>query len=267
MKNLFIREMRRNAKSFLIWLIILSAINVSMFAAFGAVAEMAKNTEAMLSQYPEAFVKAMSLDKFDMTNILHYFASRSYILITFFGSIYAVMLSSCIISKEESEKTVEFLISKPITRSEIVSAKFLCVSLYVFLFNLLFSCINYISMQVFKTSDFGIAPFLLISIGSFLIHFMFASLGFFLSVFITGTRSVISVSFGLVFITYFFSIMASVNEKMSFLVYLSPFSYFNAESLAVNSTLEIKYLFISVLLIFTTVGLSYLFYSKKNIRA
>jgi len=33
------------------------------------------------------------------------------------------MLSACILSKEESEQTIEFLISKPLSRNEIVSAK------------------------------------------------------------------------------------------------------------------------------------------------
>jgi len=267
MKNLLVREIKKNFKSFLIWLIILVAINACMFAAFEATSEMAKNTEAMLAQYPEAFVKALSLDKFDMTNILHYYASRSYIIITLFGSIYAVMLSACILSKEESERTVEFLVSKPITRHEIVSAKYLCVVLYTVLFNVLFSISNFLFMQIFKTNDFGIEPFLLISLGGFLIHIIFASICFLLSVFITKTKAIISVSFGVVFVTYFFSILASVEEKMSFFKYLSPFSYYNTEDLVVNSTINGSYLIVSIALIIISIGLSYFSYSRKNITA
>ena len=138
MKNLLLREIKRNSKSFMLWLVIMVAINAFMLMAFSSVAEVAENTEAMLSQYPEAFIKAMSLDRFDMTNILHYYASRSYILITLFGSIYAVMLASSILSKEESERTIEFLISKPITRHQIVAF----VSFAYFLVNMLFSGSN-----------------------------------------------------------------------------------------------------------------------------
>jgi len=200
MKNLLINELKKNFKSFVIWLIILAAINACMFAGFESVASAAESTKDMLSQYPEAFVKAMNLDQFDMTNILHYFASRSYIIVTLFGSIFAVMLSSCILSKEESDRTIEFLISKPITRHEIVSAKYLCVLIYLLLFNVLFATSNYVFMEIFKTSDFAIEPFLLVSLGSFLIHLIFASVCYLLSVFITNTKAIISVSFGTVFI-------------------------------------------------------------------
>lgn len=267
MKHLLIRELRKNSRPFMIWLILLSAVNACMFMAFGTVSEMAANTESMLSQYPEAFIKAMSLDKFNMTNILHYYASRSYILITLFGSIYAVMLSSCILSKEESERTIEFLISKPITRQEIVTAKYLCVLLYTTLFNLIFSAGNYVLMQLFKTNEFDLKPFLLVSLGAYFIHIIFASVCFLLSVFITNTKAVISVSFGIVFITYFFSILASVEEKMSFIRYISPFSYYNAEDLVVKASISTGYLYITALLIMISTGLTYFFYSRKNITA
>lgn len=267
MMNLFNREIKKNFKSFLIWLIILVAVNGFMLAAFGTVSDIAKDTEKLLSQYPEAFVKAMSLDKFDMTNILHYFASRSYIMVTIFGSIYAVMFSSSILSKEESAKTIEFLISKPLTRNEIVTSKYLCVISYTCLFNLLFSFSNYGLMMIFKTSNFEVQPFLLISIGAFLIHLVFASIVFFISVFITNTKAVISVSFGVVFITYFFSILSSLKENLSFFRFLSPFSYYGAEDLAVKASINNIYLLISISVIFITTILTYIFYSKKDITA
>ena len=267
MKNLFFREVKRNSKSFCLWLVILVAVNAFMFVAFESVAETATNTEAMLSQYPEAFIKAMSLDKFDMTNILHYYASRSYILFMLFGSIYSVMLSACILSKEEADRSIEFLISKPITRNEIVGAKYLCVTMYVFLFNLLFSISNFLFMQVFKMDSFDLEPFLLVSVGGFFIHMIFASVGYLMSVFITKTKTIISVSFGIIFITYFFNILASVEEKMSYLKYLSPFSYYGAEDMVINSTLNLLYLIITIIIITLSVGLTYLFYSKKDITA
>ena len=113
--NLFLREMKKNRTSFLIWLILMILVNAMMLTSFGSVAEMAENTEAMLSQYPKEFVEAMNLDILKMTNILHFYASRTFLLVTILGSVYAIMLTSNIISKEESDKTIEFLISKPMT--------------------------------------------------------------------------------------------------------------------------------------------------------
>lgn len=122
-------------------------------------------------------------------------------------------------------------------------------------------------MQIFKVSDFGIEPFVLISLGGFLIHIIFACIGFLLSVFITKTKAIISVSLGIVFITYFFSILASVENSMSFCKYLSPFSYYGAEDLVVNSTINGTYLVISMMLVSLSVVLTYVFYAQKDITA
>lgn len=265
MSILFFREVKKNLKSFLVWLIILIGINTFLMMVFESVAQTAENTEAMLSQYPEAFVKAMFLDQFDMGNILHYYASRSYILITLFGSVYAVMLSSHILSKEESERTIEFLISKPISRQAIISAKYFCVVLYIFLFNLLFSAANFILMEIFKEKAFDFQSFLLVSLGSFFIHLLFASVTYLLSIFITQTKKILSLSLGVVFITYFLSLVASIQSNLEFLKYFSPFSYYSAEDLVIRTTMNANYLFISFLIILVSVALSYFCYAKKDI--
>ena len=149
--NLFLREMKKNRTSFLIWLILMILVNAMMLTSFGSVAEMAENTEAMLSQYPKEFVEAMNLDILKMTNILHFYASRTFLLVTILGSVYAIMLTSNIISKEESDKTIEFLISKPISRVSIISSKLSCSVVYITMFNFLFSFANLILLNVFKT--------------------------------------------------------------------------------------------------------------------
>lgn len=263
--NVYFREMKKNSISFSIWLIIMILVNAFMLASFNSVAEMAKNTEAMLSQYPEEFIKAMNLDILSMTNILHFYASRSFLMVTIFGSVYAIMLSSCIVSKEENEGTIEFLISKPIKRKSIISSKLLSVVSYVTLFNLLFSISNFILLNIFKTSDFSFESFLYISLGAWLIHMIFAFIGLAISTIISKTKTDISLSLGLVFIAYFISILASVKSDLSFLKYFSPFSYFNTKDLVINTTIGPSYLIISFVLITLAIIVSYVYYQKKDI--
>lgn len=263
--NLFLREVKRNSASSIIWLVIMILVNAMMLASFGSVAEMAENTETMLSQYPEEFAKAMNLDILQMTNILHFYASRSFLLVTILGSVYAMMLSSCIISKEESDRTIEFLISKPISRTSIVSSKLCCTIAYVTLFNIIFSISNYILLEIFKTEDYNLKAFIFISIGAWLIHMIFAFLGLVLSAFSAKTKTNISISLGIVFIGYFLSIVVSLKEELSFFKYLSPFSYFNTKDLIINTTIQTPYIFITAALCFTCIIITYCHYKRKDI--
>jgi len=263
--NLFLREMKKNRNSFIIWLIILISVNAMMLASFGSVAEMAKNTETMLSQYPEEFVKAMNLDILQMTNILHFYASRTFLLVTILGSVYAIMLSSCIISKEESEKTIEFLISKPISRISIVSSKLLCTVIYVTLFNIIFSVTNLILLNLFKTEDFSMTAFVLVSVGAWLINIIFSLLGLVISVYSSKTKTNISIGLGLVFLGYFLSLVVSLKEELNFFKYITPFSYFNTEDLVINMKIEIPYLFITVILCIGSIAVTFFHYKRKDI--
>lgn len=265
--NLFRREMRKNLKSFIVWLVALSVINVCILAAFEAVAQQAADTELMLSQYPEGFIDMLSLDKLDMTNILHYFASRSYLFITIFGAIYCILLSSGILSKEESERTVEFLISKPLTRTQIITQKLLCTFTYITAFFFIYSVTNYIAMTALKWDDFNMKGFLLASIGPWLIGLFFASIGFLMSVFIVKTKSIFSISIGVVFAGYFFSILATLNENFEFMKYINPFSYYNTEDLVISETIQAVYLVLTIAVVVVCVGLTYYFYNKKDIKA
>lgn len=263
--NLLLRELKRNLVASSIWLVLLIAVNAMMLASFESVAEMAKNTEAMLAQYPKEFVQAFSLDRLNMTDILHFYASRSFLLVTIFGSVYAILLSSSILSKEESEKTIEFLLSKPINRASLITSKLLCPLIYVTLFDLFFSVSNWFLMNHFKIYDFDTKGFLFISLGAWAIHLIFMFIGFVLSAFITKTRTNTAIALGIVFLGYFLSIAASLKEKLSFLNYLSPFSYFNTEDLVIGKTIQTPYLFITLIVIILCIGISYYHYGKKDI--
>ncbi|MBU5363003.1 ABC transporter permease [Enterococcus raffinosus] len=263
--NLFLREMKRNLLSTVIWLTILIIVNGMMLASFESVAEMAKNTEAMLAQYPKEFVQALSLDQLKMTDILHFYASRSFLLVSIFGSVYAILLTSSMLSKEESEKTIEFLLSKPINRTSLLTSKLLCSFTLVTLFNLSFSVSNWLLLTHFKTQDFDPVAFLFISFGAWGIHLIFLFIGFTLSAYITKNRRNTAIALGCVFLGYFLSIAASLKETLSILKYASPFSYFNTEDLVIAKTIQPTYLFITLFMILFCIGLTYYHYGKKDI--
>lgn len=265
--NLFCREIKKNLKTFIVWLVALSVVNVCILLAFDTVAKQAADTQLMLSQYPEGFVELLSLDKLDMTNILHYFASRSYLFITIFGSIFSILLASGILSKEESERTIEFLISKPLTRNSIITQKLLCVLFYITSFYFIYAVINYIAMTALKWNDFNIKGFLLVSIGPWLIGLFFASIGLLLSVFVTKTKSVFSISIGIVFGGYFLSVLASLIDKLEFMKYLNPFSYYNTQDLVIDEQIQMIYLVLTTIVVVLCVVLTYFFYNKKDIKA
>lgn len=171
------------------------------------------------------------------------------------------------ISREEDEKTIDFLLAKPVTRWSIVTAKYAAAMFYLFLMNALLTLANFLAIEAVRgKSVYSLKAYLLIALGAFLVQWTFASLGFFFSVFFVRSKVLTSISLGLVFGMYFISITSAVSEKLADLKYVTPFQYVNAAKIINNESLEGVYLVImGVIIVLTTVG-TYLAYQRKDIK-
>ncbi|MCX7922848.1 MAG: ABC transporter permease [Clostridia bacterium] len=262
---IFLRELAKNRKSFIIWTVVMVLLNLMMMSVYPTYADNAKKMQEMLENYPEGFVKAFGMGNLDLSQILHYFGVEAYLFITLLGSIYAMLLGSSILSKEESEKTIEFLLAKPVTRNTIVTAKGLCALFYIALFNAILVAVDYMLFEMFKKGDYSMNLFLLLSAAPFLLHMTFAAIGFVISVFIVKAKSVYPLSIGVVLGLYFLSIASAVSDKLENLKYLTPFEYVSASRLLTKERIEPVYLVIMLCVITLSVAATYVIYNKKNI--
>jgi len=264
--NIFIRELKRNKKSFFIWTFCIIFLNFIQLAAYPSVVESTKTIKELFTQMPQGLIEAFGLDKLDMTSVLGYFGMKIYIMILLFGSIYSMLLSSLILSKEEGEKTAEFLMSKPLTRNSIVSSKLLSTLFFIMSFNILNLISNFIFIEIFRKNEYDINIYLLFCLSSLLINLTFASIGFFISVFIVKSKTIYPISIGIILGTYFLSIISSLSSKTENLKYLSPFKYVDAIDLITNKKIEGLYIIIFLIIIVSMTILSYVFYNKKDLK-
>lgn len=264
---MFKREFSRNLRALLIWTAALIAFNIMMTAFFSSISDQAEIMKEFTEVFPESFASVFGLDRLDMTTILGYYGVEMYLFITLFGSIYAMLLSSGMLSREESEGTAEFLLSKPVTRNMVVTAKGICIIINLVLFNLGISLANFAAFGIASSEPFSMKAFLLLSAAPLLLHLSFASLGYLASVFITKSSAIYPVSLGIVLGSYFLSVLASVSEKTENVKYLSFFKYAEAADIITNEKIRPLYVVIMLAVITTGTLLTYYFYSRKDITA
>lgn len=262
---LFKRDFRRNFKSLLIWTLIMAGLMLMMLSIYPQFAKQQEALDQMINVLPEAMLKAFNMDKLNMNTVLGYYAVECYIMITLVGSIYAAMLGSSILSKEESGKTIEFLLSKPITRTSIVSQKLLLVVTNLVIFNADIALVNLLGFSFSKNTGFDMKAFILLTIGPLLMHILFAFVAFMISSIIHKSRNTVSISLGLVFITYFLNLVASMSEKFDFLKYFSPFKYIDSADLIIDKAIKAEYLVIMIAVITVSAVVTYAVYHKKDI--
>ncbi|WP_408006253.1 ABC transporter permease subunit [Pseudalkalibacillus sp. A8] len=262
---IFKQEFKWNLRGLLIWSVILGGLVFLMMQIYPDFAKQQENLEALMDAYPEGIKKAFNMDQISLGTVLGFYAVEGYMLITLIGSIYVVLLSGNMVAKEESEKTIEFLLSKPISRTAMLTQKIILVIVNILLFNVLVSLINLAAFMIVDDGSFKFLPFLLMTIAPILLHLTFAAIAFLLSTLLKKGRQILSVTVGLVFITYFLQVISSVSDQLEVLKYFSPFEYVDPADIIVNETINVLYILIMTgIMLICTVG-AFLYYKRKDI--
>ena len=119
--NIFLRELKANLKSLLIWSAIIAVLIMMAVAKFSAFAGDPE-TLKMLDSMPQVLLDALSMRGFNLTTLSGFYGVM-FIYFGLMGAIAAAMWGSDIISKEERDKTVEFSLVLPVSRSKVITAK------------------------------------------------------------------------------------------------------------------------------------------------
>jgi ABC-2 type transport system permease protein len=265
-RNLFLMEMRRNLLSLMIWMVIITlliSVTMSVYPTF-----MGNQSKilGMLSLIPKSALQFKGISDFiDLLLVLGFYAANNVIYMMLLGSIFAIVLASNILLKEEYNKTAEYLLTRPLTRSEIFFSKLAVVFLYVFLLNLVTSLAGFISMGLVQKGPFSIKAFLILSLYTLLLNILFSAIGLFLSTLVKRPKPITIFCIGLVLIFYFIYTISRITESVSKIGYLSPFKYVSTDAINPAYRLDSWYLlyFIGISLLLT--GFSFRLYTRKDI--
>jgi len=261
--NIFIRELKANLKSLVIWSVIIALLimmAVAKFSAFAGDPEMLK----MLDSMPPALLDALSMRGFNLTTLSGFYG----IMFIYFGlmsAIAAAMWGSDTISKEERDKTVEFSLVLPVSRSRVVTAKALAALVNCIAFVLITWAVSLVAMRSYNP-DQAFYDFLALEMQAmFAIELIFLAIGLLLGCAMKQYKLSGSTAVAIILTTYFMSIISGMQEKLDFQKYFTPFKYFDAAALLQSGKLDATYLLISAAIIIVSVAAAYWIYNKRDL--
>lgn len=261
--NIFLRELRANLKSLLIWSVIILAligIGVSKFSAFAGNPEML----AILDSMPPAMVDAVNLNAFNLTTLEGFYG----IMFLYFGlmaAMAAALWGSDIISKEERDKTVEFSLVLPVSRNRVITAKALAALVNCVAFVLITWAISQVTVRSYNP-DPGFNRFLALEMQAmFMIELIFLAIGLLLGCAMRQYKRSSASAISVILVTYFLSLISGMQESLENLKYFTPFKYFDAGEFFRTGQLDGKYLLISLAIIVASLGTAYWAYNRRDL--
>jgi ABC-2 type transport system permease protein len=261
--NIFLRELRAGIKSLLIWSAIISLMimmAVAKYSAFAGDPEMLK----IMDSVPPALMDALSMRAFNLTTLSGFYGVM-FIYFGLMGAIAAAMWGSDIISKEERDKTVEFSLVLPVSRSRVITAKALAALVNCIAFVLITWGISLVAVQSYDP-DQAFYSFLALEMQAMLaIEMVFLALGLLLGCGMKRYKLSSSTAVGIILVTYFMSIISVMQEDLDFLKYFTPFKYFDAGELFRSGELDTTYLLLSGVIIAVCVAGAYWAYNRRDL--
>lgn len=265
-RNLFIRELRSNTISLMIWIAIITILITVTMSVYGTFLENNAKVLGMMSIFPKGALVFKGISNInDLFSVLGFYSANNVIYMLVLGSIYAIVLSSNILLKEEYNRSAEFLLSWPLTRQDVFISKLAVVILNIFILNLITAAAGFICLEINKREPFSINAFMILSIYTFLLNLFFGALGLFVSTLIKRPKPITAFTIGLVLILYFIYTLSKITESLAQIGYISPFRYVSLDTLNPAYRLEpLNLLYFAGLSVLLT-GLAYLFYKRKDI--
>jgi ABC-2 type transport system permease protein len=219
---------------------------------------------AMLDDMPPALLAAFNFKAFNLTTITGFFG----LMFTYFAlllSIAAAMWGSEIISKEERDKTVEFSLTLPVTRSRLVTAKTLAALVNCIGLLLITWAASLVSAAQYQPDSEFYSFLRLCMLALFIMQLTFLAIGVLLGCAMKRYKQASAVAVSLLLSTYFLSVISSLSEDLEFLEYLSPFKYFDPGVLLRESRLDVMFVGLSLAIILVSMVGAYLTYARRDL--
>lgn len=261
--NIFIRELKANRKALIIWCVCMFLLVLSGMAKYTAYSGGVNND--VFEKMPYTMKALLGIGSFDVTVVSGFFAFLfPYLEIT--AAIHAVLLGSGIIAKEERDKTAEFLAVKPVSRTTIITSKFLAALVNITVFNLVTMFSSIIMVLVYNKGKDITGEVVVFLLSMFIIQLIFLALGALLSASMKNPAASGSLGAGILFAAYAISKVTDLTDRVNFLNIFSPFKYFGLKRIINGNGFNLVIVIASILLTAAFITASYFFYNKRDLK-
>lgn len=261
--NIFLKELKAHRKSLIMWCIGIIFLVGSGMSKFAGLSSSGQSMNELMAGMPKSLQAIMGTGNLDISKAIGYFGVL-YLYLLLMATIHAAMLGANIISKEERDKTAEFLFVKPVSRSQIISSKLLAALVNVVIFNIITWLSSFYLVGRFSEGESINVDIATAMAGLFILQLLFLVIGAAIAAVSKNPKRTVSIATAILLITYILSIVIDLNEKIDYMKYLSPFKYFEAKNI-LDGGLDTVFVLLSFVMITALTIATFVFYKKRDL--
>lgn len=230
----FKNECKMGFKSFIIWAL---AVGGFGFACILLYESMESTIADIADSFAEmgAFAEMFGMNELSMATAKGYFATEVGTIHALGSAMFAAVISTVMLSKEEDGHTADYTFSLPLSRGKIVTAKYASVVLRLFAFSVI-CCLFYLAGFAVLSEEGYAGDVISFVALQFVMNIEVAAICFLISA--CSRKNKLGIGISVALVLYMFDLISKVVPKLEDARVLSPFYFSNATSVFTGKGVE-----------------------------
>ena len=261
--NIFKQELRSQKTPIAIWSLSIGLLIAVCVIMYPDMKSQMDDVNQMFSSMGN-FTSAFGMDQLNFGTLVGFYAVEAGNIIGIGGAFFAAITAVTALMKEEKDRTAEFLLTHPVSRTRVITEKLLSVFSIIIILNVIIFLCTVLSILYIKEDIFW-KELLLFTLAHLLLQLEIAGICFGISAFLT--KSGIGIGIGIAALMYFLNIVANISEDAKALKYITPFGFTEGSDIINDQKIETKYLIPGMILMVIGIITAYVKYTRKDIQS
>ena len=254
-------ELRQGKTSSLVWTAsigFLLAVCIFLFPEMKGQMDSVNDVFASMGSFSEAF----GMDRLNFGTLIGFYAVECGNILGLGGAFYASLCAAGILSKEEKNKTAEFLLTHPVSRKRIITEKLIAVLIQITAMDIIIYAVSVGSIAAVGEA-IPWKEISLLHLAYYLLQIELAGICFGISAFFRKGST--GIGLGIASMMYFLNLIANIADIAEFLKYITPFGYCDGADIVSTGKLDGVMVAVGAAIGICGIIFAYMKYTKKDI--
>jgi ABC-2 type transport system permease protein len=261
--NIYRTELKSHWKSLIFWSLGIFGFMLAAMSKYQGYSRSGQSINELLDSLPGGVSSLLGANILDLQSAGGFFAMCALYLAIMLG-VHAVLLGSGIIAKEETDKTIEFLVTKPVTRNRIFLAKVLAAATAVVFLNIVALIASIVTVNMFNEGPPINSDIIFLMPAVLFIQLIFLAVGVSFAAIMRRPKRAGIFSAAVLLATFILSSFVDITDRYDFLRYLTPFQYFDPKTIFAENAYKPAYILIATVAFIIMLAVSRFAYKSRD---
>lgn len=261
--TLYKHEMKMNLKSLIIWTVCVGCLCFGCILLYTSLEDSIQEVADVYSNLGSMSV-ALGMDKMSLATLTGFYATEIAMMHGLGGAMFAAILGTGILSKEEAGHTSEFLNVLPVGRGTILFQKYMAVISNIVIFNLICAAM-YVFGFILMKEDINGKEMAVYHFAQLFMQIEIGTIGFAISAF--TKKNLMGAGLGMAILMFAMDMMCRIIPAIENLKYITPFYYANGADIFTSGRIDGAMLGVGAGITVAAIAAAWIKYQRKDLAA